>query len=138
LFHGSDLRPVIADDPARRGEPLTLFAVGMGELEPSMSAGVLPPTPAPELPYRPCIVFSEPPPSGRPPRPLNAAPSLWAGAAAGRIGVYRVDFEAPASLGPGWYMLSVTGPPTLDASGRKGCTLGYQGPTLDSFMIEVK
>ena len=47
LFHTHDFRRVSADDPARRGEEITLFAVGMGELEPSLAAGELPSNPPP-------------------------------------------------------------------------------------------
>ncbi len=84
-FHADDFRRVSADDPARRGEEITLFAVGMGELEPSIAGGELPSTPPPQLVDPPCVVFSDP--GTR--RAVAAASALWAGARLSRSLVFR-------------------------------------------------
>jgi uncharacterized protein (TIGR03437 family) len=133
LFHAFDFRPISADDPARRGETITLFALGLGELEPSLAAGELPPSPPPQLVNSPCVVFSERPLSV----PLVAAPSRWAGAAPGFIGVYQVNLDMPASLGPGSYVLSLTERRLGDVSSRE-CRVGYQGDLLDWFTLDVQ
>ncbi|MBI2684678.1 MAG: hypothetical protein HYX27_00065 [Acidobacteria bacterium] len=137
LFHTSDLRRVGADEPVRRGEGITLFALGMGDLEPSIPAGVLPPTPPPQLPNPPCVLFSLPPLAANGPISHTATPSLAAGAAPGLIGVYRVNLAVPASLIPGSYTVSLTDRRVNNASGRE-CRTGYQGPTLDSFALQVQ
>ncbi|MGH9722548.1 MAG: hypothetical protein ACRD8O_20240 [Bryobacteraceae bacterium] len=133
LFHASDFRPISADDPARRGEAITLFALGLGELEPSLAAGELPPSPPPQLANAPCVVFSEQPGSV----PLAAAPSRWAGAAPGLIGVYQVNLDLPASLGPGSYVLSLTERRLGDVFSKE-CKAGYQGNLLDWFTLDVQ
>jgi len=133
LFHASDFRPISANAPARRGEPVTLFAFGLGELEPSLAAGELPPAPPPQLSNAPCVVFSERPGSV----PLAAAPSQWAGAAPGLIGVYQVNLEVPAFISPGSYALSLTERRLGDVFSRE-CKVGYQGNPLDWFTLDVQ
>lgn len=136
LFHGSDSRRVTADDPARRGEAITLFAVGMGELQPFIASGELPPTPPPQLRDPPCVTFSEQP--GR--SPLASASPLWAGAAPGLIGVYQVNVEIPASLSAASYALSLTIRP-LPRPGSPfpgDCSVAFQGAPLDSITLEVR
>jgi uncharacterized protein (TIGR03437 family) len=127
LFHASDFRRVSADAPIRRGEVITLFALGMGELEPSLSAGELPPTPPPQLANPPCVIWRFPNHGWAVP----PAPPLWAGAAPGLIGLYQVNLEIPASLSPGSYSLSLTeqlGEPNCRGIGRE----------VDGFPLEVQ
>jgi uncharacterized protein (TIGR03437 family) len=123
LFHTSDFRRVSADAPIRRGEAITLFALGMGELEPSLSAGELPPIPLPQLANPPCVIWRFPNNAWA----VQPAPPLWAGAAPGLIGVYQVNLEIPASLSPGSYGLSLT----------EGDCRGI-GRELDFFPLEVR
>jgi uncharacterized protein (TIGR03437 family) len=123
LFHTSDFRRVSVDAPIRRGEAIALFALGMGELEPSLSPGELPLTPLPQLANPPCVVWRFPNNAWA----AQPAPPLWAGAARGLIGVYQVNFEIPASLSPGSYGLSLT----------EGDCRGI-GRELDFFPIEVR
>jgi len=133
LFHAGDFRRVSADDPARRGEVISLFAVGMGELVPSLSAGELPTTPLPQLANPPCVVFSNPATD----RAVAAMNSLWAGVAPGLIGIYRVDFEIPGSLSPGRYTLSLRERRVGD-SVVGDCRMWYEGNRrLDAFTLEV-
>jgi uncharacterized protein (TIGR03437 family) len=106
LFHGSDQRPVSAADPLHAGETVSLLAFGMGELTPSIVAGSLPPTPAPQLRDAVCVGFWDYPADGRAAggtMPWMAP--LWAGAETGQIGVYRVDYQLPSVLAPGTYTL---------------------------------
>jgi uncharacterized protein (TIGR03437 family) len=133
LLHASDLRPVTADDPARRGETIILYALGMGELQPSMTAGAPAATPAPQLPNSPCVVFSERPNMA----PLSSKVALEAGAAPGLIGVYQVNLEVPASLNPGSYTLSLNSH-SLSNPYDRACLTGYQGNILDFVTIEVR
>jgi uncharacterized protein (TIGR03437 family) len=124
---------VSPDDPARRGEAITLFAMGMGEFEPSLAAGELPAIPLPRLADPPCVVFSNPESS----RAVAAMNPLWAGAAPDLIGVSRVDFEIPASLIPGRYTLSLR--ERLLVGGVGGdCRRWYEGNQLDAVTFEVK
>jgi uncharacterized protein (TIGR03437 family) len=130
LFHAIDFRRVSSESPARRGEALTLFAVGMSELEFSIPAGALPPTPPPQLSNPPCIAFFE---SGSA-RPLAATLPLWAGAAPGLVGVYQVNFQIPDSLGAGSYSASLTDRVFPDFYGDE-C---IPGQALDSFPLDVQ
>jgi uncharacterized protein (TIGR03437 family) len=133
LFHEGDFRRVSADDPARRGHVISLLAVGMGELVPSLSAGELPSTPLPQLANPPCVVFMNPSTD----LAVAAMNSLWAGAAPGLIGVYRVDFDIPGSLSPGRYTLSLRERRVVDGVGGD-CRMWYEGNRrLDAFMLEV-
>jgi uncharacterized protein (TIGR03437 family) len=124
LFHASDFRRVSVDAPIRRGEAITLFALGMGELKPSLSAGELPPTPLPQLANPTCAIWRFPNNGWA----VQPAPPLWAGAAPGLIGLYQVNLEIPASLSPGSYGLSLT-EGDLDCRGI--------GRELDFFPLEV-
>ncbi|MGH9720797.1 MAG: hypothetical protein ACRD8O_11340 [Bryobacteraceae bacterium] len=133
LFHASDFRRVTANDPARRGEAITLWAAGMGELRPSIPSGELPPNPPPQLRDPPCVVFSERPAS----RPLASADPLWAGAAPGMIGVYQVNFEIPASLSAASYTLALTNR-LLRPPFNGECSVPFQGSPLDSITLEVQ
>jgi len=133
LFHAADFRRVSEDAPARRGGTIALFALGMGDLDPPLAAGELPPTPPPQLPNALCVAFLDRP-SGA---PVATAPPLWAGAAPGLIGVYQVNLGVPASLSAGSYMLSLTGRRVGDALGRE-CNVGFQGDELDAVTIEVR
>jgi uncharacterized protein (TIGR03437 family) len=133
LFHGNDFQRVSEDAPARRGETITLFAVGMGDVVPPLAAGEMPPAPPPQLPNTPCVAFFERPNSP----PLAAMPALWASSAPGLVGVYQVNFEIPASLRAGSYTLSLTDRRVGDALGSE-CRVGYQGDALDTVTIEVK
>jgi uncharacterized protein (TIGR03437 family) len=133
LFHEGDFRRVSADDPARRGQVISLLAVGMGELVPSLSAGELPSTPLPQLANPPCVVFSNPATD----RDVAAMNSLRAGAAPGLIGVYRVDFDIPGSLSPGRYTLSLRERRVVEGVGRD-CRMWYEGNRrLDAFTLDV-
>jgi uncharacterized protein (TIGR03437 family) len=131
LFHQSDFRRVTAEEPARRNEVITLLAVGLGDLSPSIEAGL--PAPPARLPNVPCVVFSARPDSV----PFAAAPALSAGAAPGLIGVYQVTLAIPASLNPGTYTLSLTDHHLSDEFSRE-CRVGYQGDGLDSVTVEVQ
>jgi uncharacterized protein (TIGR03437 family) len=133
LFRTHDLRLVSPDDPARRGEAITLFATGMGEFEPSLAAGELPAIPLPKLADPPCVVFSNPESS----RAVAAMNPLWAGAAPDLIGVSRVDFEMPASLSPGRYTLSLRERRVVGGVGGD-CRMWYEGNQLDAFTFEMK
>jgi uncharacterized protein (TIGR03437 family) len=62
LFRTHDFRQVSPDDLARRGEAITLFAMGMGEFEPSLAAGELPAAPLPKLVEPPYTSFAQPRP----------------------------------------------------------------------------
>jgi uncharacterized protein (TIGR03437 family) len=133
LLHATDLRPVTADDPVRRGETIILHALGMGEMQPSMTAGTPAPTPAPQLPNPPCVVFSERPDSV----PLSSSVALRAGAAPGQIGLYELSIEVPASLKPGSYTLSLNSH-SLSNPYDRACLTGYQGNILDFVTVEVR
>src|SRR5262249_41160499 len=111
------------------------YAFGMGELEPAIVAGEPAPNPAPQLPNAPCAAFFEQADRA----PLASAPSVWAGAASGVIGVYRVDLEISTSVKPRSYTLSLTDRYLTDSNGSgRACKIGYQGDVLDSVMVEVQ
>jgi uncharacterized protein (TIGR03437 family) len=131
LFHSSGFRPVSADEPARPGQAMTIFVLGMGDLEPSIAAGALPPTPPPLLADAPCVAFSGQPSS----HGKVLAPLLWAGAAPGLIGVYQMNFEVPASLSPGLHTIHLVN--WLNGPGSE-CPIGSSHFALDSFTIEVQ
>jgi len=124
LFQGSDLRPVTADDPLRAGETLTVFATGLGELNPSTVAGSLPSTPLPQL--KSPIYFGIQRYS-----PQWLVP-VWAGADSGQIGLYRIDMEIPNALPAGIYTVGLTDAKTDDSA----CP--PTGITLDSVNIEIR
>ena len=133
LVHASDLRPVSANDPARRGETIIVYALGMGELQPSIMAGAAASTPAPQLPNPPCVVFS-----GRPnAAPLSSKVASEAGAAPGLVGVYQVSIEVPSSLNPGSYTLSLNSHLLTNPYDR-ACISGYQGNILDFVTIDIR
>jgi uncharacterized protein (TIGR03437 family) len=124
LFHGSDLRPVTTDDPLHAGETLTVFATGLGELNPSIVAGSLPPTPLPQLESP--IYFGIQRYS-----PYWLLP-VWAGADSGQIGLYRIDMGIPNAVPAGVYTVGLTDAET-DGSACPGT-----GITLDSVNIEIR
>jgi uncharacterized protein (TIGR03437 family) len=126
LFHGSDLRPVTANDSLRAGETLTVFATGMGELSPSLAAGSLPPSPPPELETPICFGIR-----GYSPQWLRP---LWAGADSGQIGLYRIDMGIPNTLPAGVYTVELTDTRTENTS--SACP--GNGIKLDSVNIEIR
>ena len=92
-FHGL----VTAADPATAGEILHFYATGLGAVSPSIPDAT--PAPANQL-YTTLAPVS----CGDPYSLIPNAPVLFAGLAAGYIGVYQVDVQVPLTeVGPTGY-----------------------------------
>ncbi|MBZ5618397.1 MAG: hypothetical protein LAQ69_06625 [Acidobacteriia bacterium] len=92
---------VSGDNPARRGETLHTYAVGLGPTTPVVPLGQATPLMGPlsqlSTPLS-CIDYTWPWSNGTSPVEI-----LFAGLAPGMVAVYQVDWRVPASAGPNEY-----------------------------------
>jgi uncharacterized protein (TIGR03437 family) len=107
VTHG-DGSPVTATNPAKAGEELVAYAVGLGQTSPPLVTGKLVTAAAPtqttfglDFNYRP---------NAMPTKPLaSALAPVYAGATPGYVGLYQVNFVVPP--------VPAGTPPCVDASG---------------------
>ncbi len=89
-----DYSLVTEDNPARRGEVITIYATGLGKVEPPVASG-MPASEAPlsntACPYE--VWFGYPGPA--------IVEALFAGLTPGLVGVYQVNVRVPESLSAG-------------------------------------
>lgn len=90
VFHGRTFELVTAERPAERGQLLTLYATGLGDTEPPVPAGEAAPDPAPLTKVTPEVWLA-----GR------RARVHFSGLVPGFAGLYRIDFELPATTPTG-------------------------------------
>ena len=101
---------VSSTSPAKAGEVVVIYAVGLGPTSPAVKTGTSTPTPAPALAYetlfiqfdfRPNAVPSHPyfnPPTGVPVVPPVVPGPLFAGLTPGQVGLYQVNVRIPDAL----------------------------------------
>jgi uncharacterized protein (TIGR03437 family) len=85
VVHGSDFSLVTAANPADPGEVISVFATGLGLLNPSIATGVPVTDPPPQTTATPDVRIA-----GR------LANVQWSGAAPGYVGLYQVNVEVPS------------------------------------------
>jgi uncharacterized protein (TIGR03437 family) len=85
VVHGSDFSLVTAANPADPGEVISVFATGLGLLNPSIATGVPVTDPPPQTTVTPDVRIA-----GR------LANVRWSGAAPGYVGLYQVNVEVPS------------------------------------------
>jgi hypothetical protein len=98
LAQHADFSLITADSPARAGESIILYLVGMGATSPSVASGAGSPA--------------------GPPASANLAPSVtidgstatvsFAGLTPGLVGLYQINVEVPAGVTPGDVSITVT------------------------------
>jgi len=89
-----DGSPVTAGNPAKAGEEVVAYAVGLGQTNPPLATGKLVTAAAPtqtafglDFNYRPNALATRPLPS--------ASPPVYAGATPGYVGLYQINFVVP-------------------------------------------
>lgn len=93
VTHASGAR-VDAAQPARAGEVITAYAVGLGTTTPLVTSGVAAPIPPPPTRAPVFVRIREPVTAYR---PLNAVreEALFAGLVSGFVGLYQINFRVP-------------------------------------------
>jgi hypothetical protein len=93
---------VMAKNPAKPGEELVAYAVGLGQTSPPLETGRVVTSPAPTLTtftmdfnYRPNALPTRPPPVGGHADGGAVPQPLYAGATPGYVGLYQVNFVVP-------------------------------------------
>ncbi len=117
----ADFRPVTLGDPAEPAEVVSLFATGLGQVEPSIPSGV--PAGAGRLyatVVSPIVLVD-----GLP------AAVTFSGLAPGFVGLYQINFQVPATVARG-SAVSVT----LVADGRNGNPVTMATSSTDSIPSE--
>jgi uncharacterized protein (TIGR03437 family) len=104
--------PIPGSRPAKAGDVIEFFAIGLGQASPALVTGAIPPTsplPAITPPFKVCFASA----------PLGTAvctPAQYAGIAPGWVGLYQVNAEIPANAptGDAIYMTISNGQATSD------------------------
>jgi uncharacterized protein (TIGR03437 family) len=127
LVHSADWSSVSAASPARPGEYLLLFLTGLGAVSPAIPAGQAGGDngkngPLNQLPAGALTITM----GDRP------APVLFAGLAPGWVGLYQVNFQAPADMPSGTIAVTAS---TKDGSSQAGVMAAAKGaPALTADM----
>ena len=87
----SDGSPVLQPSPARPGETLVMYAVGLGTTAPSATTGDKSPTAATVAPITIGFTFQAPPGTS----PPSSAVPVFAGLTPGFVGLYQINFVVP-------------------------------------------
>jgi hypothetical protein len=101
VTHG-DGKQVSATNPAKGGEELVAYAVGLGQTNPPLTAGVPPSTAAPtstlfaiDFNYRPNALATQPAGPSFFGAPDGFPTPVFTGATAGFVGLYQINFIVP-------------------------------------------
>jgi uncharacterized protein (TIGR03437 family) len=124
----ADGSPVAADSPARVGETIVIYAVGLGRTNPQVRSGAATPTSAPLLAQGVYMSFDLRPnaPPSSPGRPILGRLPLtpkFIGLTPGSVGLYQINIEIPQDAVP---------PYACDGNVRSNLTIAIGGLT-DSF-----
>ena len=97
--HSSDGSLVSSASPAKPGESLVMYLVGMGPTNPSVASGVLSPGPPSlaSVTVQPTVTVDS-----------ETSTVLFAGLTPGFVGLYQIDFQVPANASSGELVLTVT------------------------------
>lgn len=91
----SDGSAVSAASPARSGEEVVAYAVGLGQTNPPLATGKLVTAPAPA--QETFLLDFNYHPNALPSKPLPGSPKpIYAGATPGYVGLYQINFTVPA------------------------------------------
>jgi hypothetical protein len=120
---------VTANDPAKPGEEIVIWAFGLGPTSPAVKTGAATPAPAPALANGTAIVQFDFRPNAGPARPyinpLIMAPffpgAIFAGLTPGEVGLYQINVRIPETVPP---LTSCTTAVTVTGSGV-GSLLGF-------------
>jgi uncharacterized protein (TIGR03437 family) len=106
--------PIPNERPAKVGDIIQFFAVGLGQMSPPLVTGAIPstnPLPTFAQPYSVCFAPA-------PTAPGVCTPALYAGIAPGLVGLYQVNVQVPAGVPTGdtVYVTITDGQFTSDAA----------------------
>lgn len=90
ILHAGTFQLVTDSNPVSRGESISIYSTGLGQLQPAIDSGASAPSPPPETVARPEVVIAG----------IRANVS-YSGAAAGYAGLYQVNAEVPVATPPG-------------------------------------
>ncbi|MGA2882156.1 MAG: putative Ig domain-containing protein [Bryobacteraceae bacterium] len=96
--HGADFSLVSSSNPAKPGEYLVMYLVGMGATNPGVASGVqAPSSPLASVTNQPTVTVGS--------QPANVA---FAGLTPGFVGLYQINFQVPTSVSSGALEVDVT------------------------------
>lgn len=122
--------PPLTNSEAKPGETLIVYAVGLGEVFPAVTAGTRTLTPAPvttkmiraQWDYHPNVAPSAP--LNESSNGIVVAPALFSGLAPGQVGIYQVNILVPPVP---------TGTPSCGSEIRSNLTVSITGPGFSTF-----
>ena len=93
----TDGRPVEASRPARVGEELVMYALGLGQTQPLVPTGMATPSPPPPFPNAVFALHFDYTPNAPPSRNyrVNAPLPVYVGLVPGFVGLYQINFVVP-------------------------------------------
>lgn len=97
IVHSADFSLVTPDKPARAGETLTLYAIGLGPTRPGVDPGKPFPATGLQVVNSPVQVVVN----------GTGVPALWAGGYPGAVNTYQVNFRLPGDTASGLTSLSL-------------------------------
>ena len=96
--HGVDFSLVSSSNPAKPGEYLVIYSVGMGATDPAVVSGTqTPASPLAKVTNQPAVTVGSQP-----------ASIAFAGLTPGFVGLYQINFQVPASVASGVVGVDVT------------------------------
>jgi uncharacterized protein (TIGR03437 family) len=96
----ADYSPITAKSPAKRGETISLYVTGLGDVNPAVSDGAPGPSSPLSVTTQQITVFI----AG------TSAPITYAGLAPGFAGLYQINVQVPSFVTPGDLYIDVEGP----------------------------
>jgi uncharacterized protein (TIGR03437 family) len=96
--HSADFSLVSSSNPAKPGEYLVMYLVGMGATDPAVASGTqTPASPLAKVTNQPTVTVGS-----------QAATVAFAGLTPGFVGLYQINFQVPASVASGVVEVDVT------------------------------